>query len=260
MKRILVGALGLGVLTALAVSGAAVAHLATASYHRSPPRTDAAAARAHAGRSSVSASPSRAQEIDIRSLAHVRVYLRDVDGTSTGQVDITPLAGRRGSLLTVTAWNLTPGIHTIDLHTPGRCDTIKGKPFGAAGGLLNVTGMANGTDASLLPDLMADANGRVSGQFVDTRFTIPQLAGTLGSVLILHATAPAPMNGMTPAPGARIACGVVFPDKRVRPTPTANPMGGTAPMMPSPMGGGNAQPPTMTAPQPKQSTILGHHF
>jgi Cu-Zn family superoxide dismutase len=160
---------------------------------------------------------------------YVRVFLDDAHGRRTAQVDIVAL-DRGGNLVTVNAWNLTPGFHGIHLHAIGSCDPTGAKPFASAGGHFNPTGQPEGMQAGAFPVLLAGANGEARTQFVDGNFRIRDLFGATGTAIVIHA---APDNyanvptrytvGGAPGPdadtrltgdaGTRIACGVLSPPK-----------------------------------------------
>jgi len=223
------GALGLGVMAALAVSAAAIAH---------------PGAVRPAGPSAVAVGAARGLAADAGygtngRTNRVRVQLKDVHGKRVAQVDIVALE-HGGNQVTVHAWNLTPGFHAIHLHAVGSCDPAGAKPFASAGGHFNPTGKPEGMQAGAFPVLLAGANGEAQAQFTDTNFAIRDLFGPTGTAVVIHATAdnygnipprysaggvagPDAETQMTGDAGTRVACGVLSPS-HVKPSPSPSTM------------------------------------
>jgi superoxide dismutase, Cu-Zn family len=255
MKRIVAGVMGLGVAGALAASGAAVAHIVTTSQGMP---THTTSPSVNAGGMADGGSPTAGPD-NPTAKGQLQVDLKDADGNTMAQVGITPMA-QGGNLVTIAAWDLTPGFHAIQIHAVGKCDNMG---FTSAGGVLRPAGMRNSATAGAFPVLSVGADGKVSAQFMDANFKLRDLSGTAGSSIVLHDVLP---SGLSAAQAAtrlgdesrdRIACGVVY-----RPR---TPKGGTHPT-PSPMP--TMDEPTMAPdsplppPQPGNgpSTQAGHHW
>lgn len=138
-------------------------------------------------------------------------------GARVGRAVLTQ--GATGLLIRIEAEGLTPGWHGVHIHATGQCAA----PFSSAGahvnhgepvaphGLLN----AGGPDDGDLPNLFADAGGRVKAEVFTTRARIAAagpgqwLWDADGSALVIHASpddhASQPIGGA----GARVACGVI---------------------------------------------------
>jgi Cu-Zn family superoxide dismutase len=229
LKKVLAGGLGLGVVGALSVSAAVIAHQGSRTTGRETREVLAAGAATSAagGVDDVAAQPEMRPELTSGQdgHGHVRVVLRDVNGKRTAQVDIYPLA-HGGNRVDVLAWNLAPGFHGIHIHATGVCDPAGAKPFASAGGHFNPTGSAEGMQAGAFPVLLAGANGRAAAEFLDSNFTVADLFGPTGAAVVIHALAdnyanipdrytaggvagPDMETQMTGDGGARVACGVV---------------------------------------------------
>jgi Cu-Zn family superoxide dismutase len=247
---VLVVALSIGVLGALGMSAAAMAHRSTGSAAQgTTPVAD-----------QVDTGPNGADQRD-----HVRVLLKDVQGRRAAQVDITA-SPHGGNQVTIHAWGLTPGFHAIHIHAVGVCDPGGAKPFASAGGHFNPTAKPEGMQAGAFPVLLAGANGEAQTQFVDGNFKIRELLGPSGTAVVIHAAAdnyanipnrytangvagPDAESQMTGDAGARIACGVISPARVVG--SSASPSR-SVPSMPDMSG--------MPDPHPSLSTVSGHHF
>jgi Cu-Zn family superoxide dismutase len=142
--------------------------------------------------------------------------LHDAAGQSIGRAVLTQ--GPTGLLIRIEASGLTPGWHGVHIHTTGRCDA----PFTSAGGHINHDtpvphGLLNpdGPDDGDLPNIYANADGRVNAEVFTTRARIAAtgpgqwLWDADGAALVIH-TGPddhgsQPIGGA----GARVACGVM---------------------------------------------------
>lgn len=210
-----------------------------------------------------------------RGTRHLRVVLRDVHGDRVGQVEIRALPGG-GNEVSVLAWKLTPGFHGFHLHAVGVCDPGGAKPFSSAGGHFNPTGSPEGMQAGAFPVLLAGADGRAQATFVDSNFTLSQLAGPKGAAIVVHAgsdnyaniptrytaggvAGPDMETRMTGDGGARVACGVAFPERSgstpgSTPAPSNSPAGsasaGTSTPSGSPGGTGSSTKPSGSADVP----------
>eukprot|EP01089_Gocevia_fonbrunei_P001807 TRINITY_DN11716_c0_g1_i1.p1 TRINITY_DN11716_c0_g1~~TRINITY_DN11716_c0_g1_i1.p1 ORF type:complete len:192 (-),score=3.98 TRINITY_DN11716_c0_g1_i1:51-626(-) len=138
-------------------------------------------------------------------------------GANIGRATLTQ--GATGLLIRIEADGLTPGWHGAHIHATGRCDA----PFTSAGGHINhgaprnPHGLLNaqGPDDGDLPNIFADAEGRVRAEIFTSRARISRegpgqwLWDEDGSALVIHAA----MDDHTSQPiggaGERVACGVM---------------------------------------------------
>lgn len=143
--------------------------------------------------------------------------LMDADGRNVGRAILTQ--GPTGLLIRIEADGLTPGWHGAHIHAAGQCEA----PFTSAGGHINhgepqaPHGLLNaqGPDDGDLPNVFADAEGRVRAEVFTTRARIARdgpgqwLWDADGSALVIHAAmddhASQPIGGA----GARVVCGVM---------------------------------------------------
>ena len=143
--------------------------------------------------------------------------LMNTSGATVGRAILTQ--GATGLLIRIEADGLTPGWHGAHIHATGQCAA----PFTSAGahinhgdpkaphGLLN----AGGPDDGDLPNVFADAQGRVRAEVFTTRARIARdgpgqwLWDADGSALVIHAN----MDDQTSQPiggaGDRVICGVM---------------------------------------------------
>jgi Cu-Zn family superoxide dismutase len=226
-KRLTVAVVGFGAaVLGLAAGTAALTHTATSSDLTRLALTHAAASADSNG------IGANAQDTT-QSGRHgrVRVRLNDVQGQQAAQVDI--VAQRNGSnLVTIRAWNLTPGFHAIHIHSAGVCTPTGAKPFSSAGGHFNPGGHAEGMQSGAFPVLLAGPTGTASTQFTDANFTIDQLRTATGTAVVIHSLpdnyanipnrytangvpGPDADTQMTGDAGSRVACGVVFAPQTV---------------------------------------------
>lgn len=138
-------------------------------------------------------------------------------GANVGRAILTQ--GPTGLLIRIEAEGLTPGWHGVHIHATGQCEA----PFTSAGGHINHPepkaphGLLNagGPDDGDLPNIHADAQGRVRAEIFTTRARIARdgpgqwLWDSDGSALVIHANvddhATQPIGGA----GDRVACGVM---------------------------------------------------
>lgn len=138
-------------------------------------------------------------------------------GATVGRAVLTQ--GATGLLIRVEAEGLTPGWHGIHIHAKGECAA----PFTSAGahvnhgepkaphGLLN----AQGPDDGDLPNIHADASGRVRAELFTTRARIARsgpgqwLWDEDGSALVIHANADDHASQPIGGAGDRVVCGVM---------------------------------------------------
>lgn len=143
--------------------------------------------------------------------------LIDGSGARVGRAVLTQ--GSTGLLIRVEAEGLTPGWHGIHIHAKGECAA----PFTSAGahvnhgepkaphGLLNAAGPDDGD----LPNIHADAQGRVRAELFTTRARIARtgpgqwLWDEDGSALVIHANADDHSSQPIGGAGDRVVCGVM---------------------------------------------------
>jgi Cu-Zn family superoxide dismutase len=143
--------------------------------------------------------------------------LKNASGQTIGQARFTQ--GPTGLLIRIEAEGLTPGWHGVHIHAVGQCAA----PFTSAAGHINhgepkaPHGLLNadGPDDGDLPNIFADAQGRVRAEVFTTRARIARegpgqwLWDADGSALVIHANgddhASQPIGGA----GDRVACGVM---------------------------------------------------
>lgn len=143
--------------------------------------------------------------------------LTDTAGTIIGKATLTQ--GATGLLIQVEASGLRPGAHGLHIHGVGRCDA----PFTSAGGHINHTtpatphGLLNalGPDDGDLPNVFADASGKVRADVFTTRARIAAkgpgqyLWDADGAALVIHESADDYLTPPIGGAGARVACGVL---------------------------------------------------
>lgn len=148
--------------------------------------------------------------------------LRHADGTPAGIARFRP----RGDhiVLEIALAGIPPGVHGIHLHAVGKCDA---PAFTTAGPHLNPLGHQHGMDNPMgshlgdLPNLTADASGRVGARF-GLNIPVETLQRALfdadGTAIVLHAAEDDYRTDPSGNSGARIACGVLM-----APGPVAGP-------------------------------------
>ncbi|MGZ9101266.1 MAG: superoxide dismutase family protein [Brevundimonas sp.] len=143
--------------------------------------------------------------------------LMNPSGARVGRAILTQ--GATGLLIRIEAEGLTPGWHGVHIHATGQCAA----PFTSAGGHINhgepkaPHGLLNagGPDDGDLPNVFADAGGRVNAEVFTTRARLASsgpgqwLWDADGSALVIHAS----MDDQTSQPiggaGDRVICGVM---------------------------------------------------
>jgi Cu-Zn family superoxide dismutase len=147
--------------------------------------------------------------------------LRTADGADAGRVTLTET--KAGVRLQLEATGLKPGQHGFHIHTNGACepanDATTGKPvaFGGAGGHFDphatkhhgAPGDASThSHAGELPNLVADAGGRATLDYVNAHVTLSAGDGSvLGRSLIVHADPDDYTTNPAGNSGARVLCG-----------------------------------------------------
>lgn len=127
--------------------------------------------------------------------------------------------GPTGLLIRIEAEGLTPGWHGVHLHQVGDCSD---RAFQSAGGHLNHAraaphGLLNpdGPDAGDLPNIHADAAGRVRAEVFTTRARIARtgpgepLWDADGAAIVIHALPDDHLSQPIGGSGDRVACGVM---------------------------------------------------
>ena len=146
-----------------------------------------------------------------------------------GQATLTSPSGERigsarfrqgptGLLIRVEARGLTPGWHGIHLHSVGDCSD---SAFQSAGGHVNHAGAPHGLlnpagpDAGDLPNVHADAQGRVDAEIFPTAARIAatgpgeMLWDDDGAAIVIHAGEDDHQSQPIGGAGGRVACGVM---------------------------------------------------
>ncbi|WP_339915016.1 superoxide dismutase family protein [uncultured Brevundimonas sp.] len=143
--------------------------------------------------------------------------LRNAAGEAIGRAALTQ--GPTGLLIRIEASGLTPGWHGVHIHATGRCDA----PFTSAGGHINHAAPAaphgllnpDGPDDGDLPNIHADADGRVNAEVFTSRARIAAtgpgqwLWDADGSALVIHAGSDDHRSQPIGGAGGRVACGVM---------------------------------------------------
>lgn len=138
-------------------------------------------------------------------------------GAGIGRAVLTQ--GPTGLLIRIEAEGLTPGWHGVHIHATGHCAA----PFTSAGGHINHAepkaphGLLNaeGPDDGDLPNIHADAEGRVRAEIFTTRARLASegpgewLGDADGSALVIHARADDHRSQPIGGAGDRVACGVM---------------------------------------------------
>jgi Cu-Zn family superoxide dismutase len=140
--------------------------------------------------------------------------LKDQSGDSVGSAVLRQEGGQ--VRIVVQASGLPPGPHGVHLHAVGRCEA---PGFQSAGGHFNPLGKKHGLESAAgphagdLPELEADASGRVEYVAVTDRVTLgtgpTSLFDADGSALVIHAAADDQRTDPSGNSGDRILCGVV---------------------------------------------------
>jgi Cu-Zn family superoxide dismutase len=138
--------------------------------------------------------------------------LKNAQGQSIGSAVFREEDGR--VRIVVHAQGLTPGRHGIHVHAVGRCEP---PAFQSAGDHFNPLGKQHGLEnpegahAGDLPELEADASGRIQSVAVTERLTL--VAGPTsvfdpdGSALVIHANSDDQRTDPSGNSGDRLVCG-----------------------------------------------------
>lgn len=140
------------------------------------------------------------------------------EGASAGSA--TFRQGPQGVVIRVEATGLTPGWHGIHLHSVGTCDgptfdTASDHVHGGAGPLVHGLLNAEATGAGDLPNVYADAGGRVNAEIFTPFVRLADegpgqpLLDTDGSALLIHASPDDYQSQPIGGSGDRVACGVI---------------------------------------------------
>ncbi len=143
--------------------------------------------------------------------------LTNSSGARVGRAILTQ--GATGLMIRIEAEGLTPGWHGVHIHATGQCAA----PFTSAGGHINhgdpraphgLLG-AGGPDDGDLPNVFADALGRVNAEVFTTRARISTegpgqwLWDADGSALVIHADRDDQTSQPVGGAGDRVVCGVM---------------------------------------------------
>jgi Cu-Zn family superoxide dismutase len=164
-------------------------------------------------------------DASVKPIKSYTVPLQAVDGSSVGQVTLTP--GPQGLEVRAEVQGLTEGFHGFHLHEKAVCDGAGVPPFSGAGGHYRTTDAPHGGHAGDLPPLMVNEDGRGVAVTVTDNFGLKTLLRR-GGAFVVHA---APDNlahipvryradgAVAPGPdavtlatgdgGARVACGAI---------------------------------------------------
>jgi Cu-Zn family superoxide dismutase len=141
---------------------------------------------------------------------HASVALVDAGGAQVGWAELVEDAS--GTVhVNVKVDGLSPGLHGIHIHAVGACSP----DFAAAGPHHNPLGVAHGSHAGDLPNLVVNAEGR--GHLNATTDEATLSSGPLsvfdadGSALVIHAAEDDLVTDPSGNSGTRIACGVIAP-------------------------------------------------
>jgi Cu-Zn family superoxide dismutase len=144
--------------------------------------------------------------------------LRNAEGQVLGMAIFTQEA--QGVRISVTVKGLSPGEHGIHIHSVGKCEP---PDFLSAGPHFNPTnkkhGLTNpeGPHAGDLPNLVVGEDGSAVYEHITDRVTLTpgelSLFDEDGSSLVIHAGPDDQMTDPAGNSGARVLCGVNYPDE-----------------------------------------------
>ncbi|MFD3448834.1 superoxide dismutase family protein [Microbacteriaceae bacterium 4G12] len=144
----------------------------------------------------------------------VKVELHNSAGDKVGTATLSEHPG--GMQIKLKAEGFTPGSHGLHIHEVGECKdpdfTSSGNHFNSdkkKHGLLNEKGAENGD----LPNVTADANGKIKAKFIAPNVSFKEGKKTLrrknGASLIITENPDDGMTQPTGNSGKRLACGVI---------------------------------------------------
>jgi superoxide dismutase, Cu-Zn family len=137
----------------------------------------------------------------------VSALLKTADGADAGKVRFQEM--RAGVLVVAELTGLPQGEHGLHIHAIGACEP----DFSAAGDHLAPDDHEHGfatTDtphAGDLPNIVVNADGDASAQFLNWRLTFDDLLDADGAAIVVHERADTYMDPASA--GERIACGVI---------------------------------------------------
>lgn len=140
----------------------------------------------------------------------VAVLVPTQGNTASGTVTFTKAEG--GVRVVVNLSNVPPGDHGFHIHEFGDCSAADGT---SAGGHFNPTKMDHAGPAAEkrhvgdLGNVTANAEGKVTLDYVDKHLAFMGPSSIIGRGLILHAQPDDLKTQPTGAAGGRIACGVI---------------------------------------------------
>jgi Cu-Zn family superoxide dismutase len=117
-----------------------------------------------------------------------------------------------GVQVTVTINGLTPGEHGFHIHAVGDCSCADGT---CAGGHFNPTNTLHGAPNNLqrhagdMGNVLADANGNASYEYVDKVMALNGPRSIIGRAVIVHEKGDDLVSQPTGDAGARVGCGVI---------------------------------------------------
>jgi superoxide dismutase, Cu-Zn family len=143
-----------------------------------------------------------------------RAEVKNAQGKSVGTASLRET--KDGLLIIVNAKGLPEGLHTVHIHSVGKCE---GPAFTSAGGHFNPLnkkhGLKNpdGPHSGDLPDLYVNKDGVGRYEALMESMTLGAGATSIfdsdGSAIVIHATADDNMTDPAGNSGDRIACGVI---------------------------------------------------
>jgi len=147
-----------------------------------------------------------------------KAELYNAQGEKVGSATLTD--GRGGVKIVIKVFKLPPGPHGFHIHAVGRCEP---PDFASAGGHFNPYGKKHGLKnpegphAGDLPNLIIGPDGTAKAEVVASQVTLRPGINSLfdpdGSALVIHADPDDEMTDPTGNSGARIACGIITPQK-----------------------------------------------